>query len=137
MQRSTDQWTPIKHGTARARHASNVLGLMKAVKRAYFPNDPLGNVLDCIFLAIPILIAHVEHKPMTATRLARTLEMPRTTALRRLQWLTARGYVVKVGRSYRLTDKINVGGIERLMRLQLGLVEASARTFSSILDERA
>jgi DNA-binding IclR family transcriptional regulator len=59
--------------------------------------------------------------------------MPRNTAVRKLAWLMKEGYVMRRGTKYCMTEKINVTGLEQVLRMHIRLCEASVRNLS-ILD---
>jgi DNA-binding IclR family transcriptional regulator len=59
--------------------------------------------------------------------------MPRNTTVRKLEWLIGEGYVRRRGTRYCMTEKVNVTGLEQVMRMQARLCEASVRNLS-ILD---
>ena len=50
-----------------------------------------------MYVALPVFIDHVAGRPATASQIARTLEMPRNTAVRKLDWLTRQGYITRRG----------------------------------------
>jgi hypothetical protein len=124
---------PVQYGWQRATHAQNILGILRVVRNAYFPHYRLSDVIENIYVALPVFIAHVAGKPCTASQVARALEMPRNTTVRKLDWLIREGYVTRRGRKYCMTEKVNVTGLEQVMKMQARLCEASARNLS-ILD---
>ena len=124
---------PIQYGWQRASHAQNILGILRVVRNAYFPQYRISDVIENIYVALPVFIAHVAGKPATASQVARTLEMPRNTAVRKLDWLMKEGYVMRRGTKYCMTEKINVTGLEQVLRMHVRLCEASVRNLS-ILD---
>ena len=63
-----------------------------------------------MYVALPVFIAHVAGRPATASQIARTLEMPRNTAVRKLDWLIRKGYITRRGTKYCMTDKVNLSG---------------------------
>jgi len=70
-------------------------------QRAHHPEHPsqhrLSDVIENMYVALPVFIAHVAGRPATASQIARTLEMPRNTAVRKLDWLTRQGYITRRG----------------------------------------
>jgi len=125
--------SPVQYGWQRAAHAHNILGILRVVRNTYFPQYRLSDVVENIYVALPVFIAHVAGKPATASQIARTLEMPRNTIVRKLDWLIQEGYVRRRGTKYCMTEKVNVTGLEQVMRMQARLCEASVRNLS-ILD---
>jgi len=124
---------PIQYGWQRASHAQNILGILRVVRNAYFPQYRISDVIENIYVALPVFIAHVAGKPATASQVARALEMPRNTTVRKLEWLIREGYVTRRGTKYCMTEKVNVTGLEQVMRMHIRLCETSARNLS-ILD---
>jgi hypothetical protein len=114
----------------------NVLGILRVVRNTYYPRYRLSDVIENIYVSLPVFIAHVAGKPATASQVARMLEMPRNTAVRKLNWLIKQGYVTRHGRKYCMTDKINVTGLEQVLRMHARLCKASAKNLS-ILDTRS
>jgi DNA-binding IclR family transcriptional regulator len=62
--------------------------------------------------------------------------MPRNTAVRKLDWLIRKGYITRRGTKYCMTDKVNLSGLEQVMRMQARLCEASVKNLS-ILDTQS
>jgi IclR helix-turn-helix domain len=127
---------PVQYGWQRASHAQNILGILRVVRNTYFPQYRISDVIENIYVALPVFIAHVAGKPATASQVARALEMPRNTTVRKLDWLIREGYVARRGTKYCMTEKVNVTGLEQVMKMQARLCEASARNLS-ILDTRS
>src|SRR5262249_28893669 len=90
-----DTLCPVQYGWQRAAHAHTVLSILRVVRSTYFPQYRLSDVIENIYVALPVFIAHVGGKPATASQVARTLEMPRNTAVRKLDWLMEEGYVIR------------------------------------------
>jgi hypothetical protein len=124
---------PVQYGWQRAAHAQTILGILRVVRNTYFPHYRVSDVIENIYVALPVFIAHVAGKPCTASQVARALEMPRNTAVRKLDWLMKEGYVMRRGTKYCMTEKINVTGLEQVLRMHVRLCEASVRNLS-ILD---
>jgi hypothetical protein len=124
---------PVQYGWQRASHAQNILGILRVVRNTYFPQYRVSDVIENIYVALPVFLAHVAGKPCTASQVARALEMPRNTTVRKLDWLISEGYVARRGTKYCMTEKVNVTGLEQVMKMQARLCEASARNLA-ILD---
>lgn len=84
---------------------------------------PAGQTRECL----------AENRP---ARIALTLEMPGNTAVRKLDWLIRKGYITRRGTKYCMTDKVNLSGLEQVMRMQARLCETSVKKLS-ILDTRS
>jgi hypothetical protein len=132
-QRRSPRLCPVQYGWQRASHAHTVLSILRVVRNTYFPHYRISDVIENIYVALPVFIAHVAGKPCSASQVARALEMPRNTAVRKLDWLIREGYVMRHGTKYCMTDKINVTGLEQVLRMHARLCETSARNLS-ILD---
>lgn len=76
---------PLKYGSERARAARYLTTWMRAFQQTYFPQHPMDRAINLIYVALPVMIAHVERNPIGAAALARRLGITRTTALRRLE----------------------------------------------------
>jgi hypothetical protein len=84
---------PLQRERNRACHL--VVQLMKVVHQSIFPEmgEALGADLAACLVACAVCIGHTESMPMTATKIAFYLGMPRTTVLRKLKRLVALGVV--------------------------------------------
>jgi hypothetical protein len=124
---------PVQYGWQRAAHAHTILSILRVARNTYYPHHRLSDVIENIYVSLPVFIAHVAGRPATASQVARSLEMPRNTAVRKLDWLIKEGYVTRRGTKYCMTEKINVTGLEQVLRMHIRLCEASVRNLS-ILD---
>jgi hypothetical protein len=59
---------------------------------------------DATWVLRAVVIGHLRGRPMTTRGIARYIGMPRTTVLRRLQFLLRHDYVRRSGRAYCLTE---------------------------------
>jgi hypothetical protein len=105
----------LLYGSERARVARLVLSLLRTVRNAYTPELTLEEASEFLFLMMHLFIGHAQRKPLSASRLARIAEIPRTTVLRRLAALIEFGYVERIGNSYYLTAKSNVPNQRRVL----------------------
>lgn len=124
---------PIQYGCQRAAHAQTILSILRVLRASYFPQHRLSDVIENIYVSLPVFIAHVARKPTTASQVARILEMPRNTTVRKLDWLIREGYITRHGAKYCMTDKCNIAGLEQILKMHARLCEASAKKLS-ILD---
>jgi hypothetical protein len=60
---------------------------------------------DATWVLRAIVIGHLRGRPMTTRGIARYIGMPRTTVLRRLQYLLRLDYVRRNGRTYCLSER--------------------------------
>ena len=121
---------PIQYGSQRAAHAHTILSILRVFRSTYYPQHRLSDVIENMYVALPVFIAHVAGRPATASQIARTLEMPSNTAVRKLDWLIRKGYITRRGTKYCMTDKVNLSGLEQVMRMQARLCEASVKNLS-------
>ena len=85
--------------------ARTLIEITKGLQRTYAnPGEPLGTTVELLFVGICVFIGHLENRPMSASMVARFLEIPRTTAFRRLDKLLKRGLVRRSGRLYYLNE---------------------------------
>ena len=50
---------PVQYGWQRAAHAQSILGILRVVPNTYFPQYRLSDVIENIYVALPVFIAHV------------------------------------------------------------------------------
>jgi IclR helix-turn-helix domain len=60
---------------------------------------------DAAWVLRAVVIGHLRGRPMTVRAIARYIGMPRTTVLRRLQFLLRLDYVRRNGRAFCLSDR--------------------------------
>ena len=109
-----------------------VLSLLRTVRSAYTPELTLEEASEFLFLMMHLFIGHVQGKPLSASRLARVAEMPRTTVLRRLAALIELGYLERVGNSYYLTAKANVPNQRRVLLGHINYIQHAAKELSKM-----
>jgi len=122
----------LLYGRERARVARLVLGLLRTVRNAYTPELTLEEASEFLFLMMHLFIGHVQRRPLSASKLARIAEMPRTTVLRRLAALIELGYLERVGDSYYLTAKANVPNQRRVLLEHIDNIQHAAKELSKI-----
>src|SRR5262247_807550 len=105
----------LLYGRERARVARLVLSLLHTVRSAYTPELTLEQASEFLFLMMHLFIGHAQGRPLSASKLARIAEMPRTTVLRRLTALIELGYLERISNSYYLTAKSNVPNQRRIL----------------------
>src|SRR6516162_6707402 len=122
----------LLYGSERARVARLVLSLLRTVRNAYTPELTLEEASEFLFLMMHLFIGHVQGKPLSASRLARVAEMPRTTVLRRLAALIELGYLERIGNAYYLTAKSNVPNQRRVLLYHINNIQHAAKELSKI-----
>jgi hypothetical protein len=48
---------PVQYGWQRATHAQNILGILRVVRNTYFPQYRISDVIENIYVALPVFIA--------------------------------------------------------------------------------
>jgi len=76
-----------------------VVEILRAGHRAYFPDVPFIEAVEAELIVIEIMIAELDGKPFTTLRLAKHLQMPRTTLVRRIAYLVKKGALTRDARS--------------------------------------
>ena len=58
-----------------------------------------------LLVSAAVLVGHIEGRPMSVSKLAHYVRLPRTTVLRKLELLIELGLVARHGQTYRLSDE--------------------------------
>jgi IclR helix-turn-helix domain len=122
----------LLYGHERARVARLALSLLRTVRNAYTPDLTLAEASEFLFLMMHLFIGHAQGKPLSASRLARIAEMPRTTVLRRLAMLIELGYLERIGNRYYLTAKSNVPYQRRVLLEHISNIQHTAKELSKM-----
>ncbi len=93
---------PLPYGRERAQIARLLLALTRTSRNAIAPHMTLHEWSEYIAIGCQVLIGHAQGKPQTASQIARFLEMPRATVLRRLKALATMGILTRIGTRYYL-----------------------------------
>src|ERR1700722_10585749 len=70
--------------------------------------------------------------PVRASTIAQALKLPRTTVNRRLQEMMKHGYVERVGNAYRVTDKVNIPGLQDRLQRRIDMILQTASELSKL-----
>jgi len=84
--------------------AKNIVESCLILQSKMFAGQNFGASLDALFVNFVVLIAHAEGRPMSASKIASYLNMPRTTVLRRLQELCHLNLITREGTKYYVSD---------------------------------
>jgi predicted transcriptional regulator len=87
--------------------------IARRASRAFFPGQKLGDAFTVRAVGARVLLASLCGRRITASAIAREIELPRSTVQRRLQELIDGGLVRRDGRGYVATDKANVRAFKR------------------------
>lgn len=80
--------------------AHMLVEVAKSYHSIIYPEGNFAANIDGVFISACVFIGDAEHKPMSATKIAHYLGMPRTTVLRKLKDLEARDVIRRHGNVY-------------------------------------
>jgi hypothetical protein len=88
--------------------------------------------VDCeLFLVVSaVVVGHAEDKPMSATKIAHYLELPRTTVLRKLEQLVISGAFERHGNSYMLSKPF-ANGSDKTVASYVSVFDAANKALSN------
>lgn len=97
---------PLSYPTERLAIAHFMVAITRDLYRALHPTRAADYArhLDTLLVACAVTIGHIEARPMTVTKVAIFLGLPRSTAARRLAELTAAGAIVRRAAHYYVAD---------------------------------
>jgi hypothetical protein len=84
--------------------------LSRSYHLTHFPGESFEANVGMLLVWMTVGLGHVEGKPMNATKIAETMNMPRATAIRKLKELVQRGILLRMGQIYILNED-QVGAI--------------------------
>jgi biotin operon repressor len=83
-----------------------IIDLMRTIHGAYAPaNEPFGTRLETFFIGLCVAIGDLGGKPFSVAKIARYMQVPRTTVIRRLDQLGSWGLIDRSGRRYYAQEK--------------------------------
>jgi biotin operon repressor len=83
-------------------------------------------------IGIYVFLRTLMCSPVRASAIAQTLKLPRATVNRRLQEMMKQGYVERVGNAYRMTDKVNIPGLQDRLQRRIDMILETARELSKL-----
>ena len=83
-------------------------------------------------IGIYVFLRTVMCSPVSASKIANTLKLPRVVVVRRLQEMVKQGYVERVGNAYRVTDKVNVPDLKNKLQRRIDMIMETARKLSEL-----
>lgn len=98
-------WRKLAHRRERARVYKLMLELSRVMHESAFNGASFGSTIDAVFVGCCVGLGHAEDRPMTATKIAHYLNMPRTTVLRKLDELIEANVVRRVGNFYLVAEE--------------------------------
>lgn len=85
-------------------------------------------------IGIYVFLRTVMCSPVSASKIANSLKLPRVTVVRRLQEMVKHGYVERVGNAYRVTDKVNVPDLKNKLQRRIDMIVDTARKLSKLSE---
>lgn len=108
---------PISIQKGRAALARMYIDLTLAFHANMFPPDLLQKEPECnlILVILAVMLGHAEGHPMIASEIARLIQQPARTVLKRLNVLKDRGLIQRIKGKYYLESKraLNVPNLDR------------------------
>lgn len=106
MSKSISPLPPVSYAAERLAIATFLLATVRELYSALHPARAAeyARHLDTLLVACCVTIGHVEGRPMTTTKVAIFLDLPRSTAARRLAELTASGTIIRRAAHYYVAD---------------------------------
>lgn len=83
-------------------------------------------------IGIYVFLRTLMCSPVHAGAIARSLKLPRATVLKRLQEMVKHGYVERVGNAYRVTDKVNIPGLQERLQRRIEMITETAKKLSEL-----
>jgi len=95
---------PIAFSEGRFAMSRMYIDFTLAIHTSIYPPGKVPKDPDChlTMLAAAVMEGHAEGRPRTASQLAKRVNMPNTSVLKRLNRLIAHGLIVRIGRKYYL-----------------------------------
>ena len=115
--------------------AQMCIDLARATRRGFAPQEPFGNKMETFYVGLCVLMGHIEDKPFTVSKLAKYLEAPRTTMVRRLEQLIEFGVVERRGNRYFINEA--VANTKQAMDLHSAMVRMVKQTAAQLSDAGA
>lgn len=83
-------------------------------------------------IGIYVFLRTVMCSPVSASRIAHALKLPRVIVVRRLQEMVKHGYVERVGNAYRVTDKVNIPDLKSKLQRRMDMIVETAKKLSEL-----
>lgn len=112
------------------------MGLIRGVNEDYGAAFTVQNDSSTFrMIGIYVFLRTVMCSPVSASKIANSLKLPRVTVVRRLQEMVKHGYVERVGNAYRVTDKVNVPDLKNKLQRRIDMIMETARKLSELNAE--
>lgn len=124
---------PVDFARERLIIARLVLDIMRARAKHYYPEMGIAASYEMQLVATAVFVGHMSKRPMGASELARFLEMPRPTLLRKMAVLIKRGIIVKKGNVYCINpEAVNGRGMDAIVRDNIRRIQDAAKSLSKL-----
>jgi hypothetical protein len=113
---------PVHLAHERRVVAKTFIDIVQLMRRSVYGEDLVDSGIGTLMMVgAAVVIGHVERKPMSASKIALYIDLPRTTVLSKLKRLEERGVICRFGHAYILTaeraEYNQRDSIEALMRI--------------------
>jgi biotin operon repressor len=109
------------------------MGLIRGVNEDYGAAFTVQNDSSTFrMIGIYVFLRTVMCSPVSASKIANSLKLPRVTVVRRLQEMVKHGYVERVGNAYRVTDKVNVPDLKKKLQRRIDMIMDTAKKLSEL-----
>ena len=109
------------------------MGLIRSVNEDYGAAFTAHNDSSTFrMIGIYVFLRTVMCSPVSASKIANSLKLPRVTVVRRLQEMVKHGYVERVGNAYRVTDKVNVPDLKNKLQRRIDMIVETAKKLSDL-----
>jgi hypothetical protein len=123
----------IELGRERMLVSRLYLGLLRTITDDYgIEFAAHSDSLTLRTIGIYVFLRTVMCSPARASQIAQALKLPRGVVLKRLQDLVKDGYVERVGNAYRVTDKVNIAGLQIKLQRRIDMITDTAKKLSEI-----
>jgi DNA-binding MarR family transcriptional regulator len=87
-------------------------------------------------IGIYVFLRTVMCSPVRASQIAHALKLPRVSVVRRLDELIKHGFVERVGNAYRVSDKVNIPGLQKKLQRRIDMVAETAKRLAEVAASR-
>jgi IclR helix-turn-helix domain len=109
------------------------LGLIRSITDDYGAAFAVGSDSASLrAVGIYVFLRTLMCLPAHPSAVAHALNLPRPTALRRLEELVKHGYVERVGNAYRVTDKVNLPDLDARLQRRIAMITETARRLAEL-----
>ena len=88
-------------------------------------------------IGIYVFLCTMMCTPVSPSKIANALKLPRVTVVRRLQEMVKHGFIERVGNAYRVTDKVNLPDLKTRLQRRIDMIVETGRKLSELEHQRA